>query len=401
MNIFYKGYCRAFQNVLQFSTYFMPWREPIIIKGHDSVLLVPTKIKQLGFNKVLIVSGKTTPKLGLLDGLIAELENVGIEYVLYSECIPDPTIQVVEATVSKYLDNNCDSFIAFGGGSPMDCVKIAAARIAKPKRSIAQLKGLLKVRRKTPTIFAVPTTSGTGSETTLAAVVKDPTTHAKYVITDPSIVPAYAILDPNLTVALPKHITAQTGMDALTHAVEAYIGGSNTKKTKVMAIKAVRLIMENLKDAYDDGSNILARENMQLASFYAGVAFTRAYVGYVHSIAHTLGGFYGVSHGLANAVLLPHVLEAYGSSAHKRLASLAKAIGLTGKDNIELANCFLDMIKLLIKDIGIAPTIDNIIESDIKEMSRRAAKEANPFYPVPKILSAEELSPIYHKIRTL
>ena len=184
MNILYKGYCRAFQNTLKFAAYFMPWRKPFIIEGADSVLRLPAKIIELGLDNVLIVSGKTTPKLGLLDGLIAGLESVGVGYVLYSECIPDPTIEVVEDTVSKYIENNCDAFIAFGGGSPMDCVKIAAARIAKPKKSIPALKGLLKVRKKTPTIFAVPTTSGTGSETTLAAVVKDPATHAKYVITD-------------------------------------------------------------------------------------------------------------------------------------------------------------------------------------------------------------------------
>ncbi len=395
MNILYKGYCRAFQNTLKFAAYFMPWRKPFIIEGADSVLRLPAKIIELGLNNVLIVSGKTTPKLGLLDGLIAELESVGVGYVLYSECIPDPTIEVVEDTVSKYIENNCDAFIAFGGGSPMDCVKIAAARIAKPKKSIPALKGLLKVRKKTPTIFAVPTTSGTGSETTLAAVVKDPATHAKYVITDPSIVPKYAILDPKLTIGLPQHITAQTGMDALTHAVEAYIGNNNTKNTEDMAIKAVRLIIANLKTACFDGTKISARENMQLGSFYAGVAFTKAYVGYVHSIAHTLGGFYGIAHGLANAVILPHVLLAYGTSAHKRLGRLAKAVGIEGNTNAELSQNFISMIKDLTQNIGIPDTLAGIDMDDIAEMSERAAREANPFYPVPKILSAEQLAPIY------
>ena len=380
---------------LPISSHFVPWRQPKLIEGADSVLRLPATIKALGLNNILIVSGKTTPKLGLLDGLMSELDNSGINYILFSECIPDPTIGVVEATVKEYNDNKCEAFIAFGGGSPMDCVKIAAARIARPNKSVLQLAGLFKVLKKIPTIFAIPTTSGTGSETTAAAVVKNPENHAKYAISDPSIVPHYAVLDPKLTLGLPKHITAQTGMDALTHAIEAFIGGNNTKNTEQMALHATKLIMENLREACDNGSNLVAREHMLTASYYAGVAFTRAFVGYVHSIAHTLGGFYGVPHGLANAVILTHVLEAYGESAHKRLGILADEVGITGSSNADKTAKFIIMIRNLAANIGIPDTIDCVIPSDIAEMSKRAAKEANPLYPVPKIMDANELAKIY------
>ena len=237
----------------------------------------------------------------------------------------------------------------------MDCAKAAAARVAKPKQSVRKMRGYLKIHKKLPPLFAVPTTAGTGSETTLAAVVSDPLTHEKNAICDPCLRPKYAVLDPKLTIGLPKHITSTTGMDALTHAVEAYIGKSNVKSTREFAIQAIKLIHENLELAYRDGKNIKARENMLMASYLAGNAFTRAFVGYVHAIAHNLGGLYGTPHGLANAVVLPYVLKWYGKTIYSRLAELSDLINLTNKDESEetKANAFIDEIKRMNKAMDI------------------------------------------------
>lgn len=275
------------------------------------------------------------------------MEKAGVEYHVYDGVQPNPTIDNIEDAYKMYRDNHCEGFVAFGGGSSMDCAKIAAARVVRPNKSVPKMRGLLKIMKKLPPFFAVPTTAGTGSETTLAAVISDPRTHEKYPINDPVLIPRYAVLDAELTVGLPKSITSTTGMDALTHAVEAYIGHSNTKDTADKARKAVRMIFDNLQVAYEDGHNIEARSNMLLASYYAGVAFTRAYVGYVHAIAHNLGGMYGVAHGLANAVILPYVLEYYGESAHKRLAELADLTGITqpGMSDAEKPMCLSRRLK--------------------------------------------------------
>jgi len=259
------------------------------------------------------------------------------------------------------------------------------------------MRGLLKVRKKLPPFFAIPTTAGTGSEATIAAVISDTDTHEKYQVNDLVLIPHYAVLDPLLTVGLPKNITATTGMDALTHAVEAYIGNSNTRETKQLAKKAVRLIFDNIETAYSDGNNLPARENMLKASYYAGVAFTRAYVGYVHAIAHALGGFYGIPHGLANAVVLPYVLEYYGSSVHKRLAELADlvGVGLSTDTDGQKATKFINVIKNLNRAMNIPEKIAGVEGKDIPLMAERAWKEANPFYPVPRILSKRDLEELF------
>ena len=252
-----------------------------------------------------------------------------------------------------------------------------------------------------PLHIAVPTSAGTGSETTLAAVLTDERTHEKYALNDFVLIPRYAVLDPVLTEGLPPFITATTGMDALTHAVEAYIGKSNTAQTIEDSVAAVKLIFRNLERAYTDGSDMEARENMQKASFLAGAAFTRAYVGYVHAIAHSLGGEYGIPHGLANAVILPYVLEAYGSSVYMSLAELADIvkIGQDLESDQEKANAFIAEIRAMNRRMGIPDKLEGIREDDIDMLAKRAAKEANPLYPVPRIMRKDQLKEIYYQIR--
>lgn len=394
----FKAWCRIYQGVFRVVTPMLPWRKPELLEGEGSLLKLPAFVKEKGLHRVLIVTDGMLMKLGLLDGLMAGLQQEGLEYYVYDKTVPNPTIDNIEEAYEIYRAHDCDSIIAFGGGSPMDCAKGVGARVARPNKTIPQMKGLLKVRRKLPPLFAIPTTSGTGSEATIAAVVTNSKTHEKYPMNDMMLIPSYAILDPTLTMNLPQKITSTTGMDALTHAVEAYIGHSNTKETEEMAKKATILIFDNLKKAYDDGKNLEARINMQYASFYAGIAFTRAYVGNVHALAHTLGGFYGVPHGLANAVILPYVLDFYGKSAYKRLAELATLVGITGTVE-EKAVKFIAEIRAMNEYMAIPDKIQGIKDEDVPTMAKRAFKEANPLYPVPKIMSRKQMEEMFLKLK--
>lgn len=393
-----KLYCRLYQGVMRAAVNLLDWTPPAVIKGAGCVNKLPVVIKENGISNILVVTDKGLMKIHLLDTLLKELEAQGIKYIVYDGVQPNPTIGNIEEAKNLYTVNGCDGIIAFGGGSPMDCAKAAAARIVKPHKSIPQMKGVLKVRKKLPPFFAVPTTAGTGSETTIVAVVSNPETHEKYAITDPVLCPKYAVLDPELTIGLPPHITSTTGMDALTHAVEAYIGKSNTKKTEEYALKSTKLIFENICTAFSDGKNMDARENMLLASHYAGIAFTRAYVGYVHAIAHRLGGMYGVPHGLANSIILPNVLEFYGKSAHARLARLAEYVGISGSSDSEKAAAFIDKIKDLNKKMNIPETIDKIQINDIPLIAKHAMAEGNPLYPVPKIMNRKECEALLKRL---
>ncbi|MGN1418549.1 MAG: iron-containing alcohol dehydrogenase [Acutalibacteraceae bacterium] len=394
-----KAYYRAFQKVMKIAMFAFDWSEPEVLEGPGAIKKLPDLIKSKGLKNVLIVTDKGLMSLHILDPLFEKLEEVGIEYVVYDGTQPNPTIDNIEDARQLYLDNNCEAVIAFGGGSPMDCAKATAARVTNPKIPVRKMRGVLKLRHKLPPLFAVPTTAGTGSETTLAAVVSDPETHEKNAINDPRLRPKYAVLDPELTVGLPPHITSTTGMDALTHAVEAYIGKSNVKSTEEYAEKAVRMIFDNIETVYEDGKNIEARNQMLKASYYAGMAFTRAYVGYVHAIGHNLGGMYHIPHGLAMAVILPYVLEYYGESAHKRLAKLAVIAGVkTDGTDAEKANAFIEAVKELNRKMNIPDKFEQIKEEDLPLLVERALKEANPLYPVPKIMDEADCEAVIRRL---
>jgi len=376
----------------------LPWRKPELIEGDGCVTRLSDYIKESNNRSVLLVTGQGTMKRKSADSLLEALEKKSIAVTIYDKTVPDPTIGNVEEALILYKENNCEGIIAFGGGSPIDCAKCIGARAAKPHKSIPQLRGYFKVRAKTPPVYAIPTTAGTGSEATVAAVIDDETTREKYSITDLSLIPRVAVLDPHLTVSLPKNVTAATGMDALTHAVEAFIGRSNTNKTREMSIKAVKLIFENIYSAYTDGTNIAARRNMQLAAHFAGIAFTRAYVGNVHAVAHTLGGLYNTPHGYACALIMPHVLESYGKNAYKPLAKLADIVNLPGETTQQKAKAFINAIRDLNSRMEIPDTIDFIVNSDIPTMVDRAYNEANPMYPVPRIFSRKDFRDVINKL---
>ena len=393
-----KLYCRTFQLVFKAAMPFLPYRKPEIIQ---SVAEIADVCREQGIDTVMIVTDQGIRSLGLTDFLEKSLTEQGISYCIYDRTVANPTIWNVEEARELYLEQGAQAIIAFGGGSSMDCAKAAGARIAKPNQSISQMKGLLKVHKKLPLLIAVPTTAGTGSETTLAAVITDSEKHHKYPINDFSLIPRYAVLDYHETVGLPKNITATTGMDALTHAVEAYIGESTTKETREMAEQAVRLVYLHLKNAYDNGENKEARKGMLKAAYCAGVAFTKSYVGYVHAVAHSLGGQYGTPHGLANAVLLPVVLRMYGPACEKKLAKLARKteVADAGMDDVAAAERFIDWIQKMNDYMQIPRTFPDIRDEDIPEMARHADKEGNPLYPVPKLMNRRELEQIYRNVK--
>lgn len=397
----YTAYCRTVQSSMRVGMKLMNWRKPELLQGENSLEKLPDLVKSLELNMLLVITDEGIHKLGLMDKLLEGLQEQNIAFVVYSKTVPNPTFTNIEEALELYNANNCDGIIAFGGGSPMDCAKAVAARIARPDKSLVDLKGLFKVRKEMPPFFAIPTTAGTGSEGTIAAVVSNSETHEKFAIMDPVLVPHYAVLDPVLTINLPPHITSTTGMDALTHAVEAYIGKSNTEETRKYAREAVILIFKYLERAYVEGTDMKARTEMQRASYLAGLAFTRAYVGYVHAIAHTLGGFYQVPHGFANAIILPHVLRFYGESAAKPLAELATIVGIgkiTDSDE-KKAELFIEAIEVLNEKMNIPRKITGIINRDVPLMVERAIQEANPLYPVPRIVNKDEMFYLYQVIQ--
>ena len=400
MNTLRKIYCRAFQKAFHIAIPFLPYRKPKIA---GSVKELPEIIMRHKCTHVLIITDGGIMKLGLTRRLEKALKEAGIPYTIYDKTVANPTTVNVREALELYHKEGCDAIIGFGGGSSMDCAKAVGACAVKPNQSLAQMKGILKVHKKLPLLMAVPTTAGTGSETTLAAVITDADTRYKYAINDFPLIPRYAVLDPKVTLSLPPFITATTGMDALTHSVEAYIGNSTTIDTRRDALKAVKLIFENIDIAYEHGDNIQARRNMLHASFYAGCAFTKSYVGYVHAVAHSLGGQYNVPHGLANAILLPLVLREYGSCIDKKLHRLAIAAGLADKNtpDHEATELFIRAIEEMKERFEIVNIVKEIQETDIPKLAHYADKEANPLYPVPKLMDASELEKFYYMLMSL
>ncbi|SMC26037.1 Alcohol dehydrogenase, class IV [Clostridium acidisoli DSM 12555] len=387
-----KVYYRTVQAIVRVGTKHVKFKTPKVIYGAGSVNKLSDIMKEQHIDKALIIVSKTIMKSGLLETFLEKLKENNIGYELYDNVKPNPTIENIEDCLKVYKDSGCKAIAVIGGGSPIDCGKVVAARAANSNLQVKDLRGLLKVRKPIAPLFAVPTTAGSGSEVTVAAVVTDANTHEKYAIADFKLVPDFAILDPELTVGVPSHLTASTGMDALTHAIEAYIGKNGTSYTDDKALKAIKLIIENLENVYKDGTNLDGRNAMLVASNYAGEAFTRAYVGYVHAIAHSIGGLYGVAHGLANAIILPKVLEYYGESAYAKLSEIAIYLNL-GKANEtkkDLAMKVITKIKDMNANMNIPLGIKELKKEDIHLISQRATKEGNPGYPVPKIINIKE-----------
>ncbi|MDO6427406.1 iron-containing alcohol dehydrogenase [Thalassotalea sp. 1_MG-2023] len=372
---------------------------PALVTGSNHLDDVPELLQRHEKSCVFIATDNGLMQLGLIKPLLKLLDAKGIKYHVFDQITPDPSIEIVEQGKRSFIEHQCDAIIAFGGGSVIDCAKGVAASVVKNK-SIAALSGLFRVRKKLPYFIAIPTTAGTGSETTLVAVVTDVAKQQKFTVIDPCLVPAVALLDPVLTIGLPKQITAETGVDALTHAIESYLSKHATRLTKYYSLQALKGIFTSLPLAYENGTNETARHEMLLASYYAGAAFTRASIGYVHAIAHQLGAVYHIPHGRANAVLLPHVLEFSKHKSIEKYAELAVSLGFCEKSesNKFQADTFLTRVNSLLRHLNIPTYFEQLRTKDIPLLANRAIKEAYCDYPVPTLMSVMECQAILHKL---
>lgn len=397
MNPIKKVCCRAVQFGFRAAIPILPYHEPELF---DSIEDVVRLLHEKKVRSVLLVTDRVLRGEGITQPLERLLAEKKIKCAVYDRTNVNPTVDNVEDARKMYINGKCEYLIAFGGGSSIDCAKAAGARIAYPHKTLDELKGLLRVWRKLPPLIVVPTTAGTGSEVTVTAVITDSQKRHKYTMNNFTMIPSYAVQDPVVTYTLPPSLTSTTGMDALTHAVEAYIGRSTTKETRALALEAARLVFENVETAYREPENYEARKNMLQAAYKAGVSFTKSYVGYIHAIAHSLGGQYHTPHGLANAILMPYVLEAYGPTIHDKLHELGVAAGVAvPEDTHETgAKKFIAAIRMLNRNMNIPEKLIGIDKKDIPTMARYAEKEANPLYPVPVLMDRKQLEQFYYQI---
>lgn len=378
---------------------FMPLPKPTLYTGQGSSSELCKAIAFMGTKKILVVTDEMLVKIGLVDRIVSQLEKLSVSTVIYDGIQPDPTFEQVKGGIDMAKRHHCDAVLAVGGGSSIDAAKVISAGATNTK-PIEKMIGVFKVRKACLPFYAIPTTSGTGSEATIGAVISNSVSHEKFLLLDPKLVPLMAALDSTLMTGLPSPITAATGMDALTHAIEAYISINASPDTDGYALMATRLIMENIMTAFNDGGNLEARHNMALASYYGGLALTKASLGYVHAISHGFGAHYHTPHGLGNAIVLPYVLEYSKDACIDRLADLAKVSGLKegNESNTELANKFIARVRILNKDLGIPETLEALNASDIPAITKAALKEAHNFYPIPKFMDAQECSVLISKM---
>ncbi|KIF54201.1 iron-containing alcohol dehydrogenase [Vibrio owensii] len=393
-HLLYRGYT----NGLKVAAYVLPLPKPTLFSGPGSIHELTEAIADLGFKKLLLVTDEGLVTIGMAEQVAESARTRGLDVALYAEVKPDPTYDQVERGLNVYLESGCDAILALGGGSAMDCAKVIAARVTN-KKSIKRLAGLFRVWRTPAPLFVIPTTSGTGSEVTVAAVVSEPDTHHKTPLMDPKLVPLMAALDANLLVGLPAKITADTGIDALTHAIEAYISRNATTETKAYSVAAIKLIFQYLPRAVEEGSDIQARQKMAMASYYAGLAFTKASLGYVHAFAHNLGAKYGLPHGMANGLALLPVLRFSFSEIELQLTALSEALIDAQSEAMPNAQAFLDRLEGLYNEIGIEQTSSLLKTSDTDALVTLILKEAHWNYPVPKFMNEEECAQLLAEIR--
>lgn len=376
--------------------------KPFTFVGPDASLSLVREIIGLGVKRVMVITDGQLLQLGIVNPHIELMKDSGVEVDVFSEIEPDPGYEQVLKGVERLTKFKPEAVLAVGGGSSIDGAKailLSQANDCHPSKLTGVWLYALPRKRCLP-FFAIPTTAGTGAEVTIAAVVSDKAAQVKYAIIDPKTVPAMVALDPNLMVGLPPFITAPTGMDALTHAVEAYISTIATAETDELARMASASIMRNLIVAYTDGQNLEARERMAVAASMAGLAFTRVGVGYIHAIAHQLGGLYHVPHGLANAIVMPYVLEFSKSNCAPRLAELARvsAIGEKGASDEELADAYIARIRKLNADMQIPETVKELKREDFDKIIDRAFAEAHGTYAVPRYMTRADATALLEKL---
>ena len=389
---------RFYQKIMKLGIKLMNFKSP---KTYDNIEEILNIIKENKLNKIFIVTGKHTGETAEFIHLTNLLKSNNIDFAIFNEVQPDPIFDDIYLGKNEYLKNDCDSIIAFGGGSVLDEAKAIGALVTNLDKDLYDFRKLLNIKNKIPTLICVPTTCGTGSETTVAAVIRNDKTNEKFAISDPKLMPKYAILDARVLLTLPTNSFCYSVMDALTHSVESLISLSSTKKTRELSLKSIKLIKENAIKSYEDPTNLEYKNNLLYASYYAGEAFTRAFVGYVHSLAHILGALYHLPHGELCGIILPYILEEYFDKIYKKLCRTSIFIGLGSENNSEKDNAklFIEFIKDLNKKFNLPTNIKEIKTEDLDLIVETAQKETIPNYPVPKLLTNEELKNIVIKIK--
>lgn len=392
---------RTYQWIMKFAMNFLPWREPIRYKGVGMLRMTSVELKSHSIQHVLIVTDDGVKNSGIVERVTTLLDESNISFEIFADVKPNPDEAVIEEISKVYINSGAKGFIGIGGGSVIDATKVASVIVNQTDKKPRDFEGMLKIRKKSAYTLMIPTTAGTGSEVTLAAVISNPDERKKYRIMDPKLIPNATILSPEVVESLPAKLTAETGMDALTHAVEAYINRSQTKQTEKDALQAVNLIHQNLEKSYDEPHDLGARLSMLEASYFAGRAFTRAYVGNIHAISHALTAFYDAPHGQTNATVMPIVLRMYGDVVYQRLAELADQIELIdiSSSDEEKALAFIEWIEGLNGKFKISKTVPEIDMADMEELITHAYKEANPLYPVPVIFDYRLFKAAILKVR--
>ena len=375
------------------------YMQPKIIKGEHALLDLVDVLKEKHLTHYMIVTTPGFIKRGTLQSFFDALNQNDIQYSIFHDLKPDPEIYDVEKLKEMFIKEGCQALIAIGGGSVIDCSKAALACIQMKNLDVKTVLHTGRVSKPLPLLIAVPTTAGTGSEVTAGAVITDPIKKRKYALSHLFLIPKYAVLDSSLLVSLPSNMTAYTGMDALTHAIEAYINCFNNRKTNKYALCAIKSIFQYLVPSFENGLNKHYRLELLEASYNAGVAISNNYVGYVHAIAHGIGGMYHLQHGMINAIILPIVLEEYGSAVVSKLAKIADVVGITGATDQDKSTQFIQKLKDLNQIFSIPTSIPEIQEEDIHYLAIGAEKEGNPSYPTPVTWNVEQFEKVIRKIK--
>ncbi|WP_348675916.1 iron-containing alcohol dehydrogenase [uncultured Abyssibacter sp.] len=383
---------RSYGQAMKWLTTVVPMRSPAVFDGPDATTTLCEHIAEAGVERLLVVTDADLRGLGLLDPILENLERLGIELTLYDHITPDPTTEQIDEGARLLRERDCDAVLAVGGGSPIDAAKVISA-CATNHKQVRELAGMFRVRRRPKRIFAIPTTAGTGSEVTVAAVVTDSDDQRKLPVVDGKLVPHAVALDGTLTLGLPPRLTAATGMDVLTHAIEAYLSRAANRRTRQYAASAARRTFAYLPRAHEDGGKDLeARQQMLLASHEAGRAINQASAGYVHAIAHQIGARYHTPHGLANATILPSVLAHSRPQIDPQLAELALYCGLSapGPGDTALADRLLEHITQLCRRLAIPVALDGLLVDDIPALAKGALREARMLYAVPRLMRTRD-----------
>ena len=364
--------------------------------------VLPKEIARLGLHKAFVATDKDLIKFGVAEKVLSVLREASIPYEVFSEIKPNPTVSNVKAGLRAYAASGADFIIAIGGGSSMDTAKAIGIITNNPEFSdVVSLEGVADTKKKSVPIIALPTTAGTAAEVTINYVITDEENHKKMVCVDPNDIPAVAIVDPELMYSMPKGLTAATGMDALTHAIESYITPGAWVMSDMFELKAIEMIAQNLKAAVDNGKDVAAREAMSQAQYIAGMGFSNVGLGIVHSMAHPLGAFYDTPHGVANALLLPYVMEYNAESpAAPKYIHIAKAMGVdtTGMSEAEGVKAAIEAVKALSISINIPQKLHeiNVKEEDIPALAVAAFNDVctggNP-----RPTSVADIEALYHK----